>query len=530
MSPILPIGIDRDGTSALYRQVELQLRAAIEERRLRPGQRLPSVRALAGQLGIGRLTVATAYEQLAADGYVVGRVGFGTVVAPYAPAAAATNASSGAGPRRLPRRQPIPLPPLRTAPATTGHPPAAADHAARFDLRPGAPGGAAMLVSPVLERLLRDAWREVGDATTPSIDPAGDPILRASVAAHIRASRGACCEPGQIVLLSGALIGISAIARLWLTSESTVVVEEPGDPIVRRALALSGARISPVPVDGRGLQTDALPPAATVAFVAPGVHVPTGAAMPLARRLRLLDWASAVGAIVVEDGRSDELVLRGSPLPGLQGLDEDGRVISIGAFESILHPGVRMAWAVVPPDLVAPFLATAGALDPGPSPVQQRALGRFLADGHLDRHLARVRRTLLERQERVLEVVGRELAWLVSVEPAAGGSRLILSVEDERWTAEDVVATAAEAGIALERLESNRQFVLDYGRADSVDLIHAIRLVARALSTRVRPVTPAAANPPAAVRPARAAVGARVVRPGRPGLVMALSAAGFKSG
>jgi GntR family transcriptional regulator/MocR family aminotransferase len=516
MSSTLPIQLDRDGPEPLYRQIEAFLRQAIVSGRLRPGQRLPSVRGLASQLGVGRLTVATAYEQLAADGLVVSRMGFGTIVAPHLPAA---EASSDTSTSARPARPPIALGPARLPSLRLPGAVAAAAKAAsasgqgrrrlgpmpRFDLRAGGSGGAGgsgtaggagLTVGPALERLLREEWRLLAESAGPAarFDAAGDPLLRAAIASHLRTSRGADCEPDRIVVLSGAIIAIGAVARLWLGPDRRVVVEDPGDPIFRRAIAVSGASVVPVPVDAIGLRPDGLPDDAAVALVSPTVHLPTGASMPLARRLRLLAWANATGALVVEDARSDDFILRGVPPVSLQGLDEDGRVIHVGAFGSLLHGGVRLGYAVLPDGLVEPFISALDAIDPGPSPVQQRALGRFLADGHLDRHITRVRRVLLDRQEAVLEAIGRELGWLVDARTAAGGSRVIATIEDPAWTAADVVRVAADVGVAIDSLSisratpgADRELVVDYGHHEPAELRVAIRTIARGLASADAP-------------------------------------------
>jgi GntR family transcriptional regulator/MocR family aminotransferase len=496
MTVTLPIELDRAGSEPLYRQVEANVRRAIDSGRLRPGQRLPSVRALAGQLGVGRLTIATAYEQLAADGYLVGRMGFGTIVAPNPPPVggpAGPNLPGGraTGAIRLPMLQsPGPGGAGPTGRRRLGPMP-------RYDLRAGGSGGTGtaggpgLTVGPVFERLLREEWRVVADGggTGATADPAGDPLLRAAIAAHLRATRGASCEPGQVVILSGAIIGIGAVARLWLGPDRRVVVEDPGDPVYRRALTVSGGELAPVAIDDHGLHPEALPEEAAVAVVAPSVQIPTGATMPLARRVRLLAWAGVAGALVVEDARADDLTLRGAPPVCLQGLDGEGRVIHLGAFESLLHSGVRVAYAVVPPGLVDAFIGALDAIDPGPSPVQQRALGRFVADGDFDRHLGKVRRALLDRQDATLEALERELGWLLEVRPRSGGTRLIAAIVDPAWSAADVVRSAADAGVALDSLGPNRvrpgpdrELVIDYGHHEPSELRSAIRALGRALA------------------------------------------------
>jgi GntR family transcriptional regulator/MocR family aminotransferase len=211
--------------------------------------------------------------------------------------------------------------------------------------------------------------------------------------------------------------------------------------------------------------------------------------MPLARRLRVLAWAAGAGAVIIEDARADDLVLRGAPPACLQGLDTEGRVIHLGAFESLLHGGIRLAYAVLPPPLLDPFVSALDAIDPGPSPVQQRALGRFLADGQLDRHATRVHRLLLDRQDAALDALERELGWLVEVRPAAGGTRLVAALVDPNWTAAAVVQAGAEVGVAIDALSASRQapggdreIVVDYGRHEPVELRAAIRALARGLA------------------------------------------------
>ncbi len=471
-----PVALDRSSPEPLYRQVERQVRAAIEAGHLRPGDRVASVRELARELDVGRLTVATAYEHLAADAYLVGRIGFGTIVAPTAPTPPPVSPAPAVPPRPI---------------ATSRRPDAGPS--SRFDLRPGRPGGAGMAVGPALERLLREAWRDLSDRTS-DIDPAGDPLLRATIAAHVRATRGGRCEPGDVVVLSGALIGIAAVARLWLTEGRSIALEDPPDPAFRRALELAAARIAPVATDGHGLRLDALPLQAAVALAGPRVQAVTGARMPLARRVGLLEWASRVGAIVVEDARADDLSIGGAAGPSLQGLDGEGRVIHLGAFAALLHPGVQLAWAIVPPPLADAFTAAVRALDPGATPVQQRALGRFLADGHLDRHLARVRRSLVERFDATVTALRRDLGWLVSTEPPAGGTRLVVTIEDDVLTATRAAVTAARAGVAVEPLSASRlrsagpdrELLLDVGRHEPAELVKAVGRLGRALADERR--------------------------------------------
>jgi GntR family transcriptional regulator / MocR family aminotransferase len=431
-------------------------------------------------------------------------MGFGTIVAPHPPS---PDDAASATPSTIPQagRTPIGirsvrLPSLRALPPVSmpAHGRRPLETVPRYDLRSGGAGAVggshgALSVGSGFERLLREEWRTLAESggSGATADPAGDPLLRAAIAARLRAMRGANCEPAQVVILSGAIIGIGVAARLWLGPDRRAVVEDPGDPVLARAIGLSGATLVPAAVDGNGLHPDGLPDEAAVAIVSPTVQVPTGASMPLARRVRVLAWAATAGAIVIEDARADDLILRGAPPACLQGLDTDGRVIHLGAFESLLHGGVRLAYAVLPPAFVEPFASALDAIDPGPSPVQQRALGRFLADGQLDRHVARVRRALLDRQEATLEALERELGWLAEVRPSAGGTRVIATIVDPGWTAAAVAQAAADAGVALDSLRASRhepapdrELIVDYGHHEPFELRSAIRTLARSLAVR----------------------------------------------
>ena len=512
MSPSIPIDLDRSSPEPLYRQVALSIRGAIDDGLLRPHQRVPSVRALATQLGVGRLTVATAYDPLTAEGYLVGRVGSGTTVAPDPPrsptatgrgrAATAQGRPDAAG-ARLPLLRALPTLAARGSDAFAG---SRTPLAPRFDLRSSTAAGwssggdAGLAVGATLERLLRDEFRQVSErGGGDMVDPAGDARLRSVIAGRLRAARGIRCEADHIVILSGAPIGFGVIGRLFLGAGRRLVVEDPGEPQIRRALLASGGDAIGIAVDGQGLRADLLPDRAEVAIVAPAVQIPTGAALPLARRLRLLAWAATTGALVVEDARFDEFLLRSAPIPGLAALDDDGRVIQIGSFETLLHRGIRTAFAVLPPPLVEPFVRDLQVFDAGASPVQQRALARFIEDGLLDRHLARVRRALLDRQNAAVGAIQRELGWLVDARPTSGGTRIVVTIEDATWTAHEVTRVAAAAGIAIDGLDvarlapaPDRELIVDYGRTEPIELRAAMRVLGRALRSaandRRRPI------------------------------------------
>ncbi|MFI5225182.1 MAG: PLP-dependent aminotransferase family protein [Candidatus Limnocylindrales bacterium] len=484
MSPTTPLSLDRASGRPLYRQIEDQLRGAIRERRLRPGTRVPSIRALARDLGVSRLTVVTAYEELASEGYIVSRVGFGTIVAtgPEAavvPRRVASVVSSGTA-RPLPTmRGSTPRVPIGRR--IGGGVPGAEAAEGAFDFRLGAVA-LELFPSRTWERLLHEVWADLEGSRVRSDvdypDPAGDPELRAVLACHLAESRAVVADPRRIVVTSGTPAALAAIASLWLEPGRVAVVEEPCSPLVRRSLAVNDATVVGVPVDERGLVTDALPPEASLVVVTPSWQYPAGGTLPLARRTRLLSWAAEVGALVVEDDRESDIRYGSQPLASIQGLDGDGRVIHLASFSRVLYPGLRTGCVVLPERFVERFTAALELFDRGPAVLEQRALARFIAGGHLARHQARVRTVLAERQATMVDAIERELGSLLSVEPAAAGLHVVAHLEDDRWSAARIVELGRANGVLLEALPepvdgaggaataAERRVVFQYARHD----------------------------------------------------------------
>ncbi|HYC07983.1 MAG TPA: PLP-dependent aminotransferase family protein [Candidatus Binatia bacterium] len=537
MSPTTPLSLDRECGQPLYRQIEDQLRGAIRERRLRPGTRVPSIRSLARELGVSRLTVVTAYEELAAEGYLVGRVGFGTVVASGPEAAVppqrVSSVVSGATTRRLPTmRRVVPREPI-------GAPTPDRAMAGGFDFRLGAVA-LELFPSRTWERLLHEVWTDLEGSPVRSDvdypDPAGDPELRAVLAAHLAETRAVTADARRVVVTSGTPAALASIAALWLEPGRVAVVEEPCSPHLRRALALNGATVVGVPVDERGLIPDALPNEASLVVVTPSWQYPAGGTLPLARRTRLLTWAAEVGAIVVEDDRESDIRYGTNPLAAIQSLDGDGRVIHIASFSRVLYPGLRTGCVVLPERFVERYTAALEVFDRGPAVLEQRALARFIAGGHLGRHLGRLRVVLAERQAAMLGAVERELGSILSVQPAPAGLHLIAHIEDDRWTASRIVELGRSSGVLIEALPpsasatrpngdpttaasgptaalaADRRLVLQYARHDPAAIAVGIARLADALEAE-GPCCDSDTGPVASTRGALDRTGRRVAQP-----------------
>jgi GntR family transcriptional regulator/MocR family aminotransferase len=487
-----PIVLDRTSATPLYRQIELQLRDAILDRRLRPGSALPGIRAFARELGVAAITVITAYDQLTAEGYLDPRPGRGTLVSLEIPAM-----QRFAGARRRPPDGDAARPSRAVLPSLPARGPRRPffDHtwpAVRYDFRTGTTS-LDLFPSRTWERLLQAAWRDLSATDTPTTyrDPEGDPLLRAEIAAYLARSRAVRAEPDQVVITSGAQGALATAGRLWLGGGRRLAVEDPGSPYLQRTFAALGIALEHVSVDDRGLPVDRLPDDVAGVMVTPSWQYPRGGTMPIARRLQLLDWAAARSALVIEDDCDSELRYEGHPLPSLQGLDGDGRVLYVGTFSKVLYPGLRTGYAVVPADATGPFIAQLEAAARGPSAVEQRALALFIAEGQFERHLARLRVAFGERQEALIAALGRELGSVVSTARAPGGAHLVVRIEDGRMTATELAARALACDVGIEPLATSaaqpiadREFLMHYGRLRPDEIAVGVRRLARAAAAR----------------------------------------------
>ena len=442
----VPPWVSLDGSSGrpLHRQLYEGLRAGILSGRLPARARLPSTRTLAGELGVSRTTVVTAFDQLLAEGYLEGRTGSGTYVAGAVPdgllgvgAAAGGELPPARSGRGLSRRG-------ETMAATPTS--AARDRGSVRAFRPGVP---ALEEFPfrVWRRLAGRAWRRPRPGLLGYGDPAGYWPLRRGISEHLGPARAVRCSPEQVIVVSGSQQALDLCARVLLDPGDAAWVEDPGYGGARAALLGAGAELVPVPVDAEGLDVGAgvaLRAGARLACVTLSHQYPLGATMSLARRLELLRWAGRSGAWVVED--DSEYRYSGRPLEALQGLDLGGRVVYVGTFSKILYPSLRLGYLVVPPDLVDAFTAARELSDRQPPGLDQAVLADFVGEGHFARHLRRTRALYAERQAVLVEEAGRRLSGRLDIAPAQAGMHLVGWLppgEDDRKASQ----RAAERGV-----------------------------------------------------------------------------------
>ncbi|HEX3139296.1 MAG TPA: PLP-dependent aminotransferase family protein [Rhizobacter sp.] len=435
----------RTNPAPLRQQVYLRLRAAIEQGTFAPGSKLPPSREHAQALGVGRNTVLWALERLQAEGYVVARVGDGSYVAPDL-----------AGLRAPARRQAST--PLLPASGLSQRGRLIAETALRW--RPPAVEATAFRIgTPAIDafpfaqwsRLERSLPLAVRQRTAHYLSPAGHMPLREAVAQWLLVSRGIRCEAAQVVITSGSQQAIDLVARLLLDPGDEVLVEDPGYLGIRSCLLGHGVAVRPVPVDAQGLdiaQGAARWPAARMAVVTPTHQFPLGVHMGLTRRLEVLAWARQQRSWVIEDDYDGEFQYGTHRIPALCSLPHSERVLYVGTFSKTLHPGLRLGFIVLPPALVEPF-ASAKALSDRHSPGEvQELLARFITEGHLLRHLRRMRELYQERQAVLIEALRKASGGALQLQPSAQGMHLAHEVGAR---VDDTVLSrrAAEAGVYL---------------------------------------------------------------------------------
>jgi GntR family transcriptional regulator / MocR family aminotransferase len=396
-----------------------RLRQGILAGTLPTGARLPPTRALAEELGVARQTVVLAYERLASEGYVRARTGSGTYVAPdlpdAAPAPALPPPTAASSLSERGRR-------LAAVPATA----ASRDNGLGTLLAGGIPAPD-LFPTQAWARCAARVLKNLSSDLTGYPPPQGLPGLRAQIAAHLAATRGLLADPANIVVTAGTQQALRISAELVLDPGDAAWVEDPGYIAGRGALLAAGTTPIPVPSDADGLDVATgigLAPAARLALVAPSHATPLGGALPIGRRLALLDWAARANAWVLEDDCDSEFRWTGHPLPPLATLDRAGRVIYCGTFSKTLAPALRLGFAVVPAPLVAAFVRVGTLMDRGIDTLNQAILAEFMHQGLLAPHIRRMRTEYARRRGALLAAIARHAP---SIDPIAapGGLHMV---------------------------------------------------------------------------------------------------------
>lgn len=418
----MDIALSPEARGPLYRRLFETLRHAIVDGSLPPASRLPATRQLASQLDMSRNTVNTAYDMLAAEGYVVARTGSGFYVTTELPeqgveipgadrqSADRSGDSERPGLSRRGRRLALASRPV-----------------------PGTPGPAFQRGLPALDEFPFRQWQQHlarhsrgGDrALLTYRDDGGLPALKSALRDYLQVARGVRCDPEQVVIVSGGQAALDLLARMLVDAGEPVAIEEPGYLGARDALLAAGADLRPTPVDEDGLCVERLDPDVRLVYVTPSYQFPLGVTLSGARRLQLLQWAAARNACIIEDDYDSEFRFAGKPLSCMQGLDTAGRVAYVGTFSKVMYPALRLGYMVVPTWL-APACGAALRKTGQDTPlVIQAAMADFIRSGQFAAHIRRMRRCYADRQALFVSLARRHLAGLLDVMPTHAGMQLV---------------------------------------------------------------------------------------------------------
>lgn len=425
----------RESGAPIYLQLYRRFRDAIAAGKLRPGDRVPSVRSLASELSLARGTVELAYQMLTGEGYFLARGPAGTIVSPRLDTVGESKRAAPSKPHVQPTacRQTTPDQPKPF----------------QFGL-------------PALDAFPRKTWtrlagrslRVLDTAAMNYPDPAGYQPLRHAIATYLGISRGIVCSDEQVFITAGYRGALELVCRTVLKSGDVGWYEDPGYVYARDFLLRIGMRLVPIPVDEEGLNVSTAQQRAAqarFAVVTPTHQCPMGVALSLPRRLELLKWAKRRQAWIIEDDYDSEFRYHGRPLPALKSLDRDERVLYSSTFSKVLFPGLRLGYLVVPESHIGRFREAANHL-PGPGSIlPQATVAEFMEQGHFARHLRKMRSLYAERRSYLVDALTQLFGADLSIATQAGGTHVLAMLSGQRSDRD--FATAAQArGLAVQPL------------------------------------------------------------------------------
>ncbi len=443
-------------------------------------ERLPSTRELAEQLHVSRTVVVLAYEHLLAEGFVLGRSGSGTYV------------SEGLKTHR---------PSTRVSRATvqlSRFGSSAESAASRVDfvskrsrlLRYDFAYGRSEIETFPFEMWRRILLRHARKATVRELDygpAAGSLALREAITVHLQRSRAVMCDPSQVIVVSGSQQALDLIARVLIERGDRVVIENPTYQGTREILVAAGARLLPLSVDLDGLNPAHLPEDGRIAFLTPSHQFPTGAILPLARRMALLEWATRKDAVIVEDDYDGEFHYKEKPLESLQGLDNEGRVIYVGTFSRTVFSALRIGYLIVPKSLVSVFTSAKWLCDRHTATLEQETLAEFITTGMYERHLRRLRRRNAAHREALLDAIHKYLGERVEVTGDGAGAHVVLW-PSRRVPENTAIEDAASRGVGIYGISryflthpSRTGLMLGYSRLKEEQIREGIRRLSKVL-------------------------------------------------
>ncbi|MBN9334475.1 PLP-dependent aminotransferase family protein [Devosia sp.] len=467
----------------LHARIQRAIRQLIVDGALGPAKPLPASRALAVSLGVSRDTIEAAYAQLHAEGFIERRVGSGSFVAEM------TKFAPG---RRPSRRE-----------ALWRH------QAPNLSQRGAAlfrSGGVRELLAPrpfvhgvpetrnfplqLWERLERQVLKEIGTRALIEGHPQGLEPLRRAIADYVNLERGGHATADQVLVLTSSQQAMALCANLLLDPGDDIFVENPCYYGARKAFEAAGLHCVPISVDRQGIEVDqilAQPQRAKAVFLTPSHQFPTGATLTLDRRLALIQWAAHHQAWIIEDDYDSEFHYAGRPTACVQGLDPHERTIYVGTFTKALFPGLRLGYAVLPPQLVKPMTVARTLQDGHTASLTQLTLARFMEGGHFGAHVRAMRNTYARRLDTLVTQLRRYLPDILDPQIPAGGLQMpchLIGDIAERSAIEAARRTGIEL-MGLSALHSGNigqtGFLMGFAAYTPLEIEDAVKRLAQAL-------------------------------------------------
>ncbi|MBC8016928.1 MAG: PLP-dependent aminotransferase family protein [Verrucomicrobia bacterium] len=420
--------LDNNDSVPFYKQLYNQIREHVLSGKLPANSKLPSVRELAAELSTSRNTVEGAYQELYAEGYIYSKHRSGYFVSVL-------------------DQDLAPLSMARTSRQRDYHPQPSPNylydfHPARLD--------PASFPTAIWRKCFLDSLRESAAELTRYGEPQGEWGLRCTIQGYLERSRGVICEPDQIVISTGLQHSLDIVAHMLKESHSSIAIENPGYHLPRAVFRNNSFDVAAVAVGSDGIDLDRLRSgSSTIAYVTPSHQLPMGCVMPIANRLKLIEWADAGGNVIIEDDYDSELRYHGQPIPSLQGLRPDGTIIYLGTFSKILSPALRLSYLVLPRSLLDTYRRHFRDYFATVSLLEQRSMARFMEQGHWERHVRRMRIIYKKKHDTLLQAVEHHFGSRAAVVGQGAGLHVVLQLLDDNPGETEIIRRAGQQGIHL---------------------------------------------------------------------------------
>ncbi|WP_042144301.1 PLP-dependent aminotransferase family protein [Paucisalibacillus sp. EB02] len=460
--------IDRSLKIPLIRQIYQQLRTKILNGELSAGYRLPSTRQLAEELEVSRNVVLEAYDQLLAEGFLEGHQGAGTFVA------------AGAYLKKTEMNTPFML---------ENNSPKKNDN--MIDFRSGI---------PALNLFPRKQWGNLAKRVSIDTDhalfgydsPEGRIELRTVLSDYLLRTRGVECHPEQLVITTGATQALTLIAKLLISANDKVIIEDPITHEIQTIFQSYGASLLPIRVDENGMDTNQIPHELKPAFifVTPSHQFPIGGTLPIQRRIQLIEFARKVDSYIVEDDYDSEFRYEGPSISSLQGLDPN-RTIYIGTFSKILSPALRLGYIILPPALIERGRTLKYFSDLHTPSLEQLTLALFIKEGHLEKHIYHMKKIYRKRRDFLKEQLYKEFVDNVNIYGDSTGLHLVAEFNGIHFT-ENLLSKLHGHGIKMYPVELHtinkglysNYIILGFGNLDEVNIAEGVARIKRVLHNK----------------------------------------------